>query len=50
MPMFVVAVVGVLLPSAVIVTIPAWGWRHGTLIETGQERDDWEFEKIIRRF
>lgn len=47
--MIVVVVVGVLLPLMTILATVAWGWRHGTLIETPQERSDREFEEIVRR-
>jgi hypothetical protein len=45
----VVGVIGVLLPFTIILATVAWGWRHGTLSETPQERYDWEFEQIVRR-
>ncbi len=47
--MIVLVIVGALLPAVTILTAVAWGWRHGTLIETPQDRDDWEFERIVSR-
>ena len=47
--MIVLAVVGVILPAVTILTVVGWGWRHGTLTETRQDRDDWEFERIVGR-
>ncbi len=47
--MIVVAIVGVLLPSIAILVATLWGWRHGTLFETAQDRYDWDFEQIVRR-
>ncbi len=47
--MIVLVLVGALLPSMTILVIILWGWRHGTLRETPQERNDWEFEQIVRR-
>ena len=49
MTMIVLVVVGVLLPSAAILVTILWGWRHGTLKETTQERYDWDFEQIVSR-
>ncbi len=46
--MIVVPAVLLLLPTVTILAIVAWGWRHGTLSETLQERFDWEFEQIVR--
>lgn len=45
----VIGVIGVLFPSTIILATVAWGWRHGTLSETPQERYDWDFEQIVRR-
>jgi len=45
----VVGVIGVLFPLTIILATVAWGWRHGTLSETPQERYDWDFEQIVRR-
>jgi hypothetical protein len=47
--MIVLPVALLLLPSMAILATIAWGWRHGTLSETPQERYDWEFEQIVRR-
>jgi len=49
MHMIVLVLVSALLPSMIILVIILWGWRHGTLRATPQERNDWEFERIVRR-
>ncbi len=46
--MIVVVVVSVVLPTVTILVAILWGWRHGTLKETTQERYDWDFEQIVR--
>lgn len=48
--MLLLATLLVVLPVLTIVSSLAWGWKHGTLTESAQDRCDWEFEKIVRRF
>ena len=38
-----------LIAIAVVVFALVWGWRHGTLRSTEQERIDFEFARIVRR-
>ncbi len=47
--MIILMVVGILLPSVTILAAIVWGWRHGTLNETAQDRYDWDFERIVSR-
>lgn len=39
----------VITAFAIILGALAWGWAHGTLVETPQERIDHQFELIVRR-
>ena len=48
--MLLVAAIVVAVPVFTILTSVAWGWKNGTLVETAQERTDWEFERIVSRF
>lgn len=47
--MVVLIVVCVLLPSLTILASVLWGWKHGTLVETPQDRYDLDFERIVNR-
>ena len=47
--MIILPVVLVLLPTMTIVAMFAWGWRHGTLAESPQERYDRQFAEIVSR-
>lgn len=48
--MIVVAVFGLIIPVVMILAMVAWGWKHGTLSETEQERYDLTFEGIVERW
>ncbi len=48
--MLLLATVLLVLPVLTILGSVAWGWKNDTLVETAQERNDWEFERIVRRF
>ncbi len=48
--MIVVAVVGLIIPLVIILSSVAWGWKHGTLSETEQERYDEAFMEVVRRW
>jgi hypothetical protein len=39
----------VIAAFAIVVTAFAWGWVNGTLVETPQERVDYQFEQIVQR-
>lgn len=34
---------------AIILSALTWGWANGTLVETPQERVDYQFELIVRQ-
>ncbi len=48
--MMLIAAIVVAVPILTILSSVAWGWRNGTLVETTQERTDWEFEMIVRHY
>ncbi|MDH3605616.1 MAG: hypothetical protein OER12_01320 [Acidimicrobiia bacterium] len=48
--MIVLAVIGALIPALTILLAVGWGWRNGTLVESAQDRVDWDFERIVDRF
>ena len=48
--MLLIAVIVVTVPVLTILSSVACGWRNGTLVETAEDRTDWEFEKMVRRY